>query len=252
MRILIKTLLAFLLLFSSFEALALNPIATDSRIRTFVYGENEVFRLFTNYGYQSNVEFSRNEEVQTISIGDSSGWQLTPAGNRLFVRAMEEKAHTNMTVITNKRVYQFELFAGNSEDDNLMYVARFYYPDSDFDNTGVANISGKISQGINLKAPKNPVEDYNFDYLLTGAFDISPLKVFDDGEKTYFQFPNSNLVVPSIKNVDSTVKTELEYRVVGEFVVVDAISSQFELAHGRSFVNVYNQGRIMKSAENNW
>ena len=252
MKILIKILFVFAFLLSSLEVLALNPIASDSRIRTFVYGENEVFRLFTNYGYQSNIEFSRNEEVQTISIGDSSGWQLTPAGNRLFVRAMEEKAHTNMTVITNKRVYQFELFAGNSDDDNLMYVARFYYPDSDFDSTGVANISGKISQGINLKAPRNSAEDYNFDYLLTGAFDISPLKVFDDGEKTYFQFPNNNLVVPIIRNIDATVKSDLEYRVVGEFVVVDLISSRFELAHGRSFVNVYNQSRMIRSAENNW
>ena len=252
MRNILKIFSALLVLLMAFQANAgTNPIVTDSRIRTFVYGENEVFRLFTNYGYQSNIEFGKNELVETISIGDTSAWQLTPAGNRLFVRAMERKAHTNMTVITNKRVYQFEVFAGDKEDENLMYVVRFYYPESEFDSDVASATSyGQIANA--MKTPKNPVEDYNFDYLLTGSQDISPLKVFDDGEKTYFQFPDNNLVVPTIRIVDDTIKTDLEYRVVGEFVVVDQISSKFELNHGRSFVNVYNQGRMIREAQNNW
>lgn len=110
------------------------PIATDSRIKTFVYNENDVYRLLTHYGYQLNVEFGNKEEIETISVGDRTGWQIIPAGQRLFIRAMEDKAHTNMTVVTNRHAYQFDLYSappGQQGWDELVYVVRFYYPADD-------------------------------------------------------------------------------------------------------------------------
>jgi hypothetical protein len=82
-------------------ASAAQPITTDSRIKTLVFNPNEVFTITTHYGYQSNIEFGPKEVIDTISVGDRIGWQITPAGRRLFIRAQEENAHTNMTVITN-------------------------------------------------------------------------------------------------------------------------------------------------------
>ena len=79
------------------------PITTDSRIRTLVYNANEVYELKFYYNYQSFVEFSQDEEIEMISIGESFAWRLTPAGKRLFIRPLEIAAHTNMTIITNKR-----------------------------------------------------------------------------------------------------------------------------------------------------
>lgn len=111
---------------------AAQPIVTDSRIKTFVYNANEVFSLTTEYGYQSNVEFAENETIETVSIGDRVSWQIIPASRRLFIRAMEENAHTNMTVITNRRAYQFDLRSSSAADtigsEALVYVVRFYYP----------------------------------------------------------------------------------------------------------------------------
>lgn len=108
------------------------PITTDSRIKTFVYNPNEVFAVTTHYGYQSNVEFGPKEVIDTISVGDRVAWQIIPAGGRLFIRAMEENARTNMTVVTNFRAYQFDLRSSPSEavfgSEQLTYVIRFYYP----------------------------------------------------------------------------------------------------------------------------
>lgn len=108
------------------------PVTTDSRIKTFVYNENDVYRLLTHYGYQLNVEFGNGEEIETISVGDRTGWQIIPSDSRLFIRAMEDKGHTNMTVITNRHAYQFDLYSappGNQGWDELVYVVRFYYPE---------------------------------------------------------------------------------------------------------------------------
>lgn len=109
------------------------PIVTDSRIKTFVYNENEVFNVTTHYGYQANVEFGTKEEIETVSVGDRVAWQIVPAGRRLFIRAMEENAHTNMTIITSKRAYQFDLRSSASDavygSEELTYVVRFFYPE---------------------------------------------------------------------------------------------------------------------------
>ncbi len=108
------------------------PITADSRIKTFVYNPNEVFTITTHYGYQSNIEFGPKETIDTISVGDRVAWQIIPAGRRLFIRAMEENARTNMTIVTNQRAYQFDLRSSSANavfgSEELTYVVRFYYP----------------------------------------------------------------------------------------------------------------------------
>src|SRR5665213_77922 len=87
------------------------PVATDSRIKTFVYSENDVFTIVTHYGFESNIEFGREEEIETISIGDRVGFQIVPSGRRLFIRPQTDHARTNMTIVTNKHAYQFDLIS---------------------------------------------------------------------------------------------------------------------------------------------
>lgn len=114
------------------SAIAATPITTDNRIKTYVYNENEVYNLLIHYGYQSNIEFGIGEEVETISVGDSYAWKINPIGRRLFIKPMEENIHTNMTVITNKRTYQFDIMsraADDKIDKELVYVVKFFYPD---------------------------------------------------------------------------------------------------------------------------
>lgn len=109
----------------------LSPITTDSRIKTFIFNENEIFRVVIHTGFQTSVEFAKGEEVQTISIGEAYAWKLTPIGRRLFIKPLENNIHTNMTVITNKRTYQMEIRSKSPEDEvdeELSYVVRFYYP----------------------------------------------------------------------------------------------------------------------------
>ena len=108
------------------------PVASDSRVKTLVYNENDVYNLLTYYGFQSNIEFGPKETIETVSIGDRAGWQLVPAGRRLFVRAVANELHTNMTVVTNMHAYQFDLRATDPAtvpQEELVYVIRFFYPD---------------------------------------------------------------------------------------------------------------------------
>jgi type IV secretion system protein VirB9 len=107
------------------------PFTTDNRIKTYVYSPNEVYLLVLHFGFQSSIEFEKNESIETITLGDSYAWKITPLGNRLFIKPMERNIRTNMTIITNRRTYQFDIVAKeleNGAEKDLVYVMRFQYP----------------------------------------------------------------------------------------------------------------------------
>ncbi|GAB4171130.1 MAG: hypothetical protein Tsb006_8160 [Rickettsiaceae bacterium] len=107
------------------------PLTTDSRIKTYSFSPNDVYLLVLHYGFQSHIEFAKNETIETITLGDSYAWKITPLGNRLFIKPLERDIRTNMTVITDKRTYQFDIVAKELESGNekdLVYVIRFQYP----------------------------------------------------------------------------------------------------------------------------
>lgn len=108
-----------------------DALTTDSRIKKYIYSANEVYLLVVHYGFQSHIEFANGETVSTLSLGDSYAWKITPLDNRLFIRPLETNIHTNMTVITNKRIYQFDLLAKDlayGEEKDLVYQVKFAYP----------------------------------------------------------------------------------------------------------------------------
>lgn len=116
---------------ANISAHAAEPLTTDNRIKTYIYNQNDVFLLTLHYGFQSHIEFAKNESIETITVGDSFAWKMTPINNMLFIKPMEHNIHTNMTIITNKRTYQFDLIARDLEQGNekdLVYVVRFEYP----------------------------------------------------------------------------------------------------------------------------
>lgn len=116
---------------SSFAYLDDLSVTSDSRIKTYVYNPNEVYLLVVHTGFQSHIEFAKGEEIETISMGDSYAWKITPLGNRLFIKPLERNIRTNMTILTNRRTYQFDIVAKELEgedDKDLVYVIRFYYP----------------------------------------------------------------------------------------------------------------------------
>ncbi len=110
-------------------ALAQDATGSDTRIRTFIYGKNDVFRINTVYGYQTLVELDPEEKIMTMSIGNPSLFRIIPTANRMFIKALINNQLTNMTLITDKRIYQIELSSYTANPDDLMYVVRFAYPD---------------------------------------------------------------------------------------------------------------------------
>lgn len=279
---LILTLLNFGTQNLSAQSISDIPITTDSRIKTLVYNPNEVYQLKFYYGYQSFIEFSDDESIEMISLGEAFAWKITPSGKRLFIRPLEIAAHTNMAIITNKRAYQFDIQSAEYDgraDQELVYVVRFFYPDGKLPkaipqqlsqpnpankvqaqrmptpqplpipaaSTGAVirsptpklTIDGDLKGALKLNDASNKI---NFNYQFAGnAPDITPIKVFDNGQETSFQFKNNNLVIPSINMVDIFGnEIPISYVIKDNYVVVPNVSTQFTLRLADSVLCIFN------------
>ena len=228
----------------AYAAREARPIQIDHRVRTIMYQPDAVYKYVGHYRYQTSIEFAPDEVIGTISMGDSTGWMMNPSGNRLFLKPLEQDATTNMTLITNKRVYLFELHARETDDINdkdMVFIMRFVYPDED-------NLT--ISRYLDTVPTPDLTKDldkYNFNYTISGTDEIAPIRIFDDGEFTYFEFKDKNAEVPAFFWVDSNGEESLiNYRTRGDYIVVERVASKYTLRHGRDIVCVFNEARLAK------
>ncbi len=244
MKTLFLSVLFFCVMGLTAGAYATEPVVTDSRIKTFVYNEYDVYSIYTHYGYQTNIEFGEDEEIVTVSVGDRIAWQIVPVGRRLFIRPMEENAHTNMTVITSEHTYQFDLRSSGTGKlrpaEELAYVIRFYYPEKD-ERLSIAP-PAQAAQMIEATMPVTA--SYNYQYTYTGPDALAPTKIFDNGTETYFQVQPQNGVVPRVFVVGPDGK---EYPVSARrtddgFAVVRTVAPRFVVRYSASeYVCIYNE-----------
>lgn len=208
------------------------PGKLDPRIRLVDYHADEVVRVTGFPGYQITIQFAPDERIENVAIGDSMTWQVTPnkKANLLFVKPTAPTGRTNMAVVTDKRAYNFDLVAKPSSQANareLTFALRFKY-----------------AEPPKPAAPAQPVAPapLNFAYKFKGAKANVPLRVYDDGRSTYFQWA-AGAATPAIFAVGADKRESIvNYTVRNGTVVVDRLSPQFVLRYGRHVTQVINAG----------
>ncbi|MCE2926615.1 MAG: P-type conjugative transfer protein VirB9 [Rickettsiales bacterium] len=222
------------------------PIKIDHRVRTVMYQPDEVYKFTGHYRYQSSIEFEEGETIQTISMGDSTAWMLNPTGNRLFLKPIEQDATTNMTLITNRRTYLLELHARETDDiqdKDMVFIMRFIYPDSEQAKGLSQHIDPVPSPDLEENAEK-----YNFNYTIAGTEQYAPIRIFDDGEFTFFQFKNKNADIPAFYWVDDQGnEAMINYRTRGDYIVVERVSKRMTLRYGNNVVCVFNETMLSRT-----
>lgn len=220
------------------KAIAINP-----HIRVINYSPNEMHRYTGYYNYAASIVLDNGEKISTIAIGDPTAWQITPAGNRMFIKPLQDNAETNALIITNRRVYHIALDAKEAkgiDDKNLVLETRFAYPQINYlQNTSQESSIPDINDSTNL----------NFHYLLSGMSEgIKPIRVFDDGRFTYFQFPENNVTLPAIFDVNEQgAESVVNVRTVGKHMIVEKVGSLFTLRYDKEHVCVFNEDRPLNA-----
>ena len=182
--------------------LASPALAQDPRLVERLYDPNEVVVIQGKTKVQATIEFGDGESIENVAIGDSNAWQVTPnqRANLLFVKPLEPSAQTNMTVVTNRHTYFFDLVA--SPRAKPLYVLRFTYPEpppEEVDEQLAQNEVGQAS-AIELAAATDPLAVIdpallNFKWAAQGESELRPDEVYDDGRSTYLRW-NEDRPVP--------------------------------------------------------
>lgn len=223
---------------------AARPGTADARIKSYTYHENDVYYLKGHYGFTMVIEFSPKEKVDSISIGDSEAWQVIPGSrkNMIYIKPLEQNAETNMTVLTSKRIYTFELAADKAatpKSRDLTFRVKFRYPEEE--TLELASFGSKPA------GKYNPLDGadasaWNFDYSYAGDRGLRPKRVFDDGTFTYFEFSKPG-VTPAIFSVDNEGNESLvNFNVEGSYIIVNSTGRQFTLRDGDTTTCIFNDG----------
>jgi type IV secretion system protein VirB9 len=216
----------------------------DYRVKFVNYNPDEVFRVKAFYQRNLRIELSPGEEVVDIGIGDPIAWDHVPSGNNIFIKPKLEDATTNMSVVTNRRTYEFELHASKppvaGQYVDLTYAIKFRYPEEQRNLLLAQQEKREAETLLETRPDHNP--DANWDYWVQGRESISPDRAFDDKRFTYLTFAN-NKEMPAIYAVNESGEEYLvNTHVEGDVIVVHKVAPQLVLRKGDMAACVFNKG----------
>lgn len=227
------------------------PGNLDYRVRSTDFADGQVYRITGFFGFHAIVLFGAEEAIQKVS-GYESGWNIESLGNKILISPKLADADSNLTVVTNRHVYFFDLsvkpfpkgrYISQARDARQTYGLHFRYPEDE--RIAAASKSDAERAEARLReasaAAGNKAKHWNYTYM--GAEAIRPYEVWDDGTFTYFKFYAQQdlptLFVVNDDGTESVVNKGMERD--SDTMVVQRVGKEFRLRMGNSVVCIYNE-----------
>ncbi|HRE44644.1 MAG TPA: TrbG/VirB9 family P-type conjugative transfer protein [Terricaulis sp.] len=192
----------------------------------YTYAQGAIFELYANPNFISTILLETGETLTSVAAGDTSRWQVSEAiaegehGLRtmLLVKPAAIGLRTNIVLVTDRRTYLVEAIsqAGEAYSAEIAWC----YPHSD-----AAHAS--TSAGA-----------FNFDYrvrVVRGSRPVwAPVRVFDDGQRTWIEFSAATAAseLPPLFVITGEGAELVNYRIDGRRYVVDRVFDRAELRLG--------------------
>ncbi len=219
----------------------------DRRVKHINYNQQQVVKLVGHYGFSTDIAFATNEAIKQIAMGDADAWAVTPVDNHIFIKPKAEIAITNMTVLTSKHVYNFELSAHWSKNgahphpNDMMFAVQFQYPDDNKQQQLLKEEKQQLQKQLN-STEKPQIKNQN--YFYKGDESILPVQAFDDGRFTYLKF-NQKQDLPAVYTVGSDNNESLVNSHINpnfpNTLVVQRVVKQLVLRQGNTVLCLFNK-----------
>lgn len=215
--------------------------AADPRISTHFFREREIVAVHGREGLQSTIAFDPGERIENVAVGDASAWQVVPnkRADLLFVRPIKPRARTNMTVVTDRHTYLFDLIGGA---ETPVYMLAFTYP---VPPPPPVPPAVKSAQAAVPPAPPAAVTPpppapaaLNFAWDMHGARQLFPAHPYDDGRSTYLSWPHDVALPAILVREPGGIEGPVNYTVHGDTVVVDGVPAQIVLRSGKQMATL--------------
>ncbi|WP_340588773.1 TrbG/VirB9 family P-type conjugative transfer protein [Erythrobacter alti] len=224
---------------------------SDPRMIERLYDPTEVVRIEGKTNVQTTIRFGDDESIENVAVGDSQAWQVTPnrRANLLFVKPLAPRATTNMTVVTNRNTYLFDLVA-NPAARTPLYMLTFTYPEElqPAEDTQLASRPPAVTANALEMAAAN--DDYaildpaqlNFAWAGTGVQSLLPAEVYDNGEATFLQWPSGQAMPAILLKDHEGNEGPVNFAVRGDTIVLDLVPGEIILRSGDDVAMLTNQG----------
>jgi len=216
-------------------------------IQYYDYAPGLVYTAITSPGYVTTIALSPGEKLLTAAAGDTTRWivQSVDSGSGasaqtlLLVKPRKAGLLTNLVITTDQRIYTLDLTSTDQSAYHTMIAWNYPFGDAVMIRNQVAQqqiqMQATIASGLDLSKA-------NFNYLILRQKHATtpawcPLRAFDDGRKTYIQFPPKVAVTeaPPLfvmgRNGDAQL---VNYRVKGDWYIVDRLFDKAELRIGEA------------------
>lgn len=196
-----------------------------------------------------DIQLEPGETVMNVHAGDIVRWQFDGARSgpdglisHVLVKPTVVDVETSLSIMTDRRTYYLNLKSHGTE---YMSQIAFKYPQAAKDV--VAKLAAtkpkpkpkpKTSTQTKASSPRvaAPVGgNLDFNYRIKGRQRWTPVRVYNDGRKTYIDMPSGfqNGEAPTLLVVGpGRTERQVNYRIVGTRYVVDTVFSQAILVAG--------------------
>lgn len=209
--------------------------------------------FWTIPGLVTDITLQPGENLVAVASGDTARWVIgdTTSGSgegkqtHVLVKPFSAGLLTNLVITTERRAYHVRLV---STAATALSSMRWTYPQEELlalrRKAEAAQAAAPVATGL-------AIEQLHFNYAISGDRPAwRPLRVFDDGAKTYVEFPASlsNGEAPPLFVVGADGKAELvNYRLRDRFYVVDRIFDAAELRLGLKKQQVVRIDRVART-----
>ena len=243
MRRLLAAILALL------AALAPGPVYAEGRSEEFTYSPNHVFKVVGQRTIQTLIQFAEDETIENVALGDAAAWQVTPnkRANMLFIKPLYANGRTNMTVVTNRRRYLFDL-AIVGPKGHAIYAIQFVYPDDQLAGTLLAR-RAETALGNDAPLPGDPPPEapppppkpeINTHWGMSGDKELRPARIYDDGDSTFIGW-SASTELPGIFSFGNDGKEgPVNFTVRGDYLVIDGVAARYVLRRGKAHTLLTN------------
>lgn len=201
------------------------PGGLDSRIRVFAYSPDVVYTLPVTVGMHTHIPLGADEElIEKPKMGETIQWRISGNQNNLYIKALKADVSTSLTLVTDRRTYQFELVATTKASERIQ-KAYFTYPDDDerivlaqqtrADKRGEASAAEEARKREQEIVPQavSP-QDLSF-YKVEGSKEFERMNAYDNGRQTIIRLPPGMQDLPALFLVDAENKlVPINYTVV--------------------------------------
>jgi type IV secretion system protein VirB9 len=234
------------LLVTAWMASAAGAAAPDPRLRTILYSPDQVYRLPAVVGYEIDLQFEAGETFVGLGAGDIEGLAFRAQSNHLFIKPRAPNVHTNLTILTNRRIYHFDYRTLSPQSDpdevDVVYALRFAYPTPSPKPSPPAPVAAPTPQQLLSKPPA--LTQRNANYWYCGSPELQPVAAWDDGVHTHLRFgARSELPAVFVRNDDNS-ESLVNFTVVDDEVVIHRVVRRLILRRGKLAGCIVNKAFI--------